>query len=382
MKSLIIYFQLKIAKELPANEYKWTVKVMAIDSGLPLPNYATTLLQIIHGDAKPTKIEGALFDSCSMNNENAPKFLDPKSAFEVNEDAQIGHEVGFIEANDLDQGYNGLIGYTTNDNYFGIDLYSGRLFVQKPLFSLLDASKKDYLMYEVEITARDQAFDGPKSATTKIQIRINDVNNHSPEFEKVFKKFYNNLLMKFNSQYSYVVRVAENTIPSDELLRLKANDLDSGSNGRVEYRLAVETDTIFVDPDTGSVRLERALDREQQDTHQFLVMAVDRGKPPKFGFANLTLIVEDKNDNAPVCSQHLAKLAEDSPNGQLVLCMAASDADLNENARLEFSMDENDVPFRIDQQTGCIFTNLSKPLDFEIQSTYGFNVTVSLISKK
>lgn len=172
---------------------------MAIDSGLPLPNYATTLLQIIHGDAKPTKIEGALFDSCSMNNENAPKFLDPKSAFEVNEDAQIGHEVGFIEANDLDQGYNGLIGYTTNDNYFGIDLYSGRLFVQKPLFSLLDASKKDYLMYEVEITARDQAFDGPKSATTKIQIRINDVNNHSPEFEKVFKKFYNNLLMKFNS---------------------------------------------------------------------------------------------------------------------------------------------------------------------------------------
>lgn len=163
---------------------------------------------------------------------------------------------------------------------------------------------------------------------------------------------------------------------------MKANDLDSGSNGRVEYRLAVETDTIFVDPDTGSVRLERALDREQQDTHQFLVMAVDRGKPPKFGFANLTLIVEDKNDNAPVCSQHLAKLAEDSPNGQLVLCMAASDADLNENARLEFSMDENDVPFRIDQQTGCIFTNLSKPLDFEIQSTYGFNVTVSLISKK
>lgn len=156
--------------------------------------------------------------------------------------------------------------------------------------------------------------------------------------------------------------------------------MDNGANGRVEYRLAIETDTIFVDPDSGSVRLERALDREQQDKHQFLLMAVDRGKPPKFAFTNLTLLVEDTNDNSPVCGKplHSAKLFEDAPSGQLVLCMASSDMDLGENAKLEYSMSDEDNMFRIDRQSGCIFTNLTKPLDYEIQNTHGFNVTVSL----
>lgn len=66
-------------------------------------------------------------------------------------------------------------------------------------------------------------------------------------------------------------------------------------NGRIEYRLAVETDTISVDPDSGLVRLERALDREQQDKHRFLLMAVDRGQPPKIAFTNLTIVVDDLN---------------------------------------------------------------------------------------
>ena len=47
------------------------------------------------------------------------------------------------------------------------------------------------------------------------------------------------------------------------MLRLKAIDPDWGQNGRVEYRMAVETDLLSVDPDTGLVRAERPLDREE-----------------------------------------------------------------------------------------------------------------------
>lgn len=164
---------------------------------------------------------------------------------------------------------------------------------------------------------------------------------------------------------------------------MKATDKDSGVNGRIEYRLAVETDAVFVDPDSGSVRLERALDREQQDKHQFLLMAVDRGHPPKFAFANLTILVEDTNDNAPRCGKplHVAELAEDSPNGQLVTCVAAFDADQGLNARLQYEIPNDSAPFRIDRQTGCVFTNLSKPLDYELQNSHTFNVTVSSLSK-
>lgn len=173
--------------------------------------------------------------------------------------------------------------------------------------------------------------------------------------------------------------MTEHAVPSDELIRLKATDKDHGANGRVEYRLAVETDVIFVDPDSGSVRLEKALDREQQPKHRFLIMAVDRGKPAKLAFTNLTILVDDINDNPPVCGKaiHRARLFEDSPTNQLVLCLAAYDADQHQNAELNFEM-ANEA-FRVDRQTGCIFTNLSKPLDFELQSSYEFNVTVSLL---
>ncbi|KAI6191302.1 hypothetical protein M3Y97_00213900 [Aphelenchoides bicaudatus] len=353
---------LKVTKELPGDHHKWLVKLMVIDAGRPLPQFATTLLQIVHGNTHPAKLTPieALFDTCSMKNENSPKFLDGKTTFEVDENAPIGHIVGKVQATDKDQGYNGFVQYTTTDSYFGVDLITGEVFIQRSLELLFEDHKKDHLLHEIEVTAHDQAAENPKSTSTKVQIRINDVNNNAPEFEK----------------FSYTVRVTENAIPSEEILRLKATDRDSGVNGRIEYRLAVDTDIIFVDPDSGAVRLEKALDREQKDKHQFLLLAVDRGRPPKFSFVNLTLLVEDSNNNAPNCGKplHLAELPEDSPNGQLVLCMAAHDADQGLNAQLQYEM--LDASFRIDRQTGCIFTNLTKPMDYELQNSYGFNVTV------
>jgi hypothetical protein len=190
----IVLFQIKIAKELSASESKWAIKIMAIDSGWPLPNFATVLLQIVYGEAKP--IPENLFDTCYMKNENAPKFVHSKSTFEVNENVRIGHQVGFVKAIDSDFGYNGLIGYTTTDPFFGIDLYSGRLFVQKTLTPLLVGTKKDHLLYEIDVVAHDHAFEAAKTATGKVQIKIMDINNHAPEFEKV--KFSNiNLIYYF-----------------------------------------------------------------------------------------------------------------------------------------------------------------------------------------
>jgi hypothetical protein len=160
---------------------------MAIDSGFPLPNFATTLLQIVSNDGKSSQLTAieSLFDTCSMKNENAPKFVDSQMKFEVNEDTLVGSTIGYVKATDADQGYNGLIGYTTLDSYVGIDLLTGRLFVQKQLFALVDGQKKDHVLHEIEVTARDHSFETSKSSTTKTRIQINDVNNNAPEFEKV-----------------------------------------------------------------------------------------------------------------------------------------------------------------------------------------------------
>ena len=202
-------------------------------------------------------------------------------------------------------------------------------------------------------------------------------------------------------QFSYRVRVAENTLPAGELLRVRATDADGGAFGRVEYRLAADSDLLAIDPDTGAVRLERTLDRETEREIRVLIFAVDRGRPPRFGFANLTILVDDANDSPPVCarSKHIARLVEDAPNNALVTCIGATDADVGRNAALVYSLaaatrlsrrrsgrggddddgddDDEQLPFRVDRESGCVFTRLDRPLASAARSSYDFNVTVS-----
>lgn len=182
-----VCFQIKVSRDLPTSDHRWMIKIMAVDSGWPLPQFSTTLLQIVDGDSSSTltAVE-ALFHTCSMKNKHSPEFITDKLSFEVNEDASVGQVIGVIQAIDKDQGYNGWVQYITSDPYFGIDS-NGRLFVQRPLDILFESQKKDHLMHEIEVVARDQANEDPKSSSIKIQIRINDVNNHAPEFEKVFR---------------------------------------------------------------------------------------------------------------------------------------------------------------------------------------------------
>ena len=73
-----------------------------------------------------------------------------------------------------------------------------------------------------------------------------------------------------------------------------------------------------MDPESGIVRIEKSLDYEALPNQNalrreefssvelhFLVMALDRGVPSKKSFANLTIILDDINDNAPRCLHDL-----------------------------------------------------------------------------
>ena len=73
------------------------------------------------------------------------------------------------------------------------------------------------------------------------------------------------------------------------------------------------------------------------------------------------------------------KLLEDAPRGQLIGCLAASDADEGSNAELFFNLVKTvpKVPFRVDPASGCLFLDSTIPLSADRHSRYSFNVTVS-----
>uniref|UniRef100_A0A914HYR1 Uncharacterized protein n=1 Tax=Globodera rostochiensis TaxID=31243 RepID=A0A914HYR1_GLORO len=370
------------------------VRIIAMDRGWPFQ--LQTQLQFViqrnptidanssNSHLLPPKTEW-LQNVCQMDNKYPPKFVGDRSILgEISETAPIGTTVGTVMAEDGDIfGPNGFVQYFKDDHaeeHFEVEPLTGRLFVRSSrLGELLEDTKErngqDYYDYVLDIVASDMAIraEDRKTARQQFRVRIRDANTHSPVFD----------------QPGYRISLAEGNSPGIELLQLRATDADLGRNGRVEFRLAVETDLLSVDPDSGLVRAERTLDREELgDYVTVLVMALDRGTPSRATFANLTIFLTDVNDESPQCGRdlHRFSIPEDAPNGQLVGCLDAFDLDehgtLNSLVRFDLAQPDAKVPFRVHAESGCIFLKLTElPLDFEQLSTYNFSIRLKDMGK-
>ncbi|CDQ91582.1 unnamed protein product [Oncorhynchus mykiss] len=124
----------------------------------------------------------------------------------------------------------------------------------------------------------------------EIQVRVVDVNDNAPQF----------------LQSHYLIDIEENNPPGASLLKVRAQDADSGENGQVTYKLDRPSHTAAaialyrIDQNTGQLTVSVPLDREQQDVHRLTIVARDNGFPPLESSVMVTITVLDQNDNAPV----------------------------------------------------------------------------------
>ncbi|NXI11832.1 PCDGH protein, partial [Irena cyanogastra] len=163
-----------------------------------------------------------------------------------------------------------------------------------------------------------------------------------------------------------------------------ARDADAGSNSRLTYQLTSDPSfSLSMKEKAGGKKqpelvLERALDREKQSSFEFVLTAVDGGEPARSGTVLVLINVTDANDNPPVFSKNVyeARVAENLPEGSLVLQVRATDADAGANGRISYSF--GNVPddvlslFSIDSESGEIRT--VSPLDFEEENKYVFGL--------
>lgn len=101
----------------------------------------------------------------------------------------------------------------------------------------------------------------------------------------------------------------ENQSIDEPLIQLKAFDVDIGKNGQVKYQLVLDPLGIAsIDSVSGILRLKRRLMPETyaKDVDRpfarlrlppLIVMAVDGGHPAKVSFVNVTIVLEDVNNN-------------------------------------------------------------------------------------
>ncbi|XP_017011514.2 protein dachsous [Drosophila takahashii] len=206
-----------------------------------------------------------------------------------------------------------------------------------------------------------EASNGQHFDVATVYITIGDVNDNSPEFRP---------------GSCYGLSVPENSEPG-VIHTVVASDLDEGPNADLIYSITGGNsgNKFSIDASSGELSV-RPLDREQQSMYSLQIQASDRGQPKgRQGHCNITVFVEDQNDNAPrfKLSKYIASVQEDAPLGSSVVQISAVDADLGVNARLVYSLaNESQWQFAIDSQSGLI-TTVGK-LDRELQASYSFMV--------
>ncbi|XP_061437060.1 LOW QUALITY PROTEIN: protocadherin-19-like, partial [Lethenteron reissneri] len=164
----------------------------------------------------------------------------------------------------------------------------------------------------------------------RVVVDVLDVNDHAPCFPAE----------------SALLEVAESAAVGTRFALDGARDPDAGANALRGYAMEPDDGAFALETRDGGggalspvLVVRRALDRERRATHEYVLTALDGGRPPLSGTVLLTVRLLDANDNAPAFERpvYRALVPEDAPAGTLVARLHASDPDEGANGEVEYA---------------------------------------------
>ncbi|XP_072001765.1 protocadherin gamma-C5-like isoform X2 [Engystomops pustulosus] len=198
-----------------------------------------------------------------------------------------------------------------------------------------------------------------------LEIEVLDINDNSPIFSNTHQ----------------VIRITELvTLQGEQFPLENAQDLDVGINGVSHYWINPNPYfSLSVTEDSGTLIaelvLEKILDREEKSEHKLILTAIDGGEPARSGSTQITVLVLDINDNAPVFDQARYKISvpENVPLNTMIIKLNATDSDEGINSEFTYSIDQRSTQsakqtFDINPVTGEI--HMKAPVDFEASTIY------------
>ncbi len=167
---------------------------------------------------------------------------------------------------------------------FRLDEITGEIFVN----TVLSAERTTIYFLQVEAFSIRSNPPPPAPANMTTVINIQDVNEFPPMF--------------VDAPYTY--EVAENSNQSTLVGTLRAVDSDAMDMGNFIYFIRSAPDNLpFIVQQDGDVLVSGDIDYEQDQTFAFVVQAVDdpaHSMPRMSATAEVTVVVLDQNDNAPI----------------------------------------------------------------------------------
>ncbi|XP_066572863.1 protocadherin alpha-8-like [Amia ocellicauda] len=299
-------------------------------------------------------------------NDNAPVFDQQKYSVTIQENVAIGTFLIRVNATDLDEGGSGDIEYAFGKKFrsraselFNLDSKTGEITVK----GLIDFEEKQ--SYEINVQASDKGS-VPLTSHCNVFVKVEDVNDNRPEIEIT----------------SLSSLIPEDAHPGTVVALMGVRDLDSGKNGQMictlpehlPFDLKPSSEENFY-----SLVTKRYLDRESVAQYDITITAKDLGNPSLSSVKTIALELSDVNDNSPKFPQnpYTLYLFENNSPGASIFSVSATDADLNENARVSYAlgmeMDRSVTSFlNINHENGNIYA--LKSFDFEEVKSFQFQV--------
>ena len=224
----------------------------------------------------------------------------------------------------------------------------------------LDRERKD--KYTFKIQAEDG---GGKKATVNVEITILDVNDSTPKFPLT----------------SYSVKLAEDAELGTNVFKIQAQDTDKGDMLTYEITSGNEDGTFILEMrDDGSVNLllGNLLDYSNKKTYVLKIRVSDQVQHSSSTIVNIH--IQDKNSYPPQFQRdiYVMQVIESKKIGSIIGKVTANDLDSGENARLTYTIDDENQKdtkiFAIDENSGSI--SLLSELDNEQKKYYSFKVNV------
>ena len=221
---------------------------------------------------------------------------------------------------------------------------------------LLSYSSKDSIKGTLilDVIAEDETRT-PRSTEAQVIITVVDENNHAPEFE----------------QSAYSTFLVVNSSP-DELITLKASDLDTGDEGRISYSISnvrvfprnvsVTNDLFAIDNMTGVFSSTKIFTSNSKvERYQVIVAARDNGVPALQSTATLDVSVLPADyRQGPRFYPEVVFTSLPSTGNQAVVSVSATTKKLNSSIRYSSSSGRvNGIQFLVEEGTGIAYLTVT-----------------------
>ena len=308
-------------------------------------------ITISDGNTPPSTVTQFLTVFILDINDNSPIFSSPSYSTSWDEEQSGRQQIDSlsVSATDPDAGENSTIVYTLQDTVsglFSIDS-NGHIYQERAL----DRETKSN--YSLIVMATDQGTPSRQSQAS-VFISVNDINDNSPTFSPT------------------TARLDENSHVGTVVTTLVGSDPDAGSNGQVTFIYDTQTSNAsshFELYPNGTIIVTEIPDYEMNPHFIFFVTAQDGGSNPRKTLGNVTISLNDLNDNCPVfpapASQYNISVFENASSGFLLIDIDARDLDQGPagTVRYVFENIADSRQFRLDGDSGEL--SLNARLDYE-----------------